>query len=141
MYYLVTKKSTIIQKVIIEASPNEVYEAFMDPKKHSEFTGSKATGTSIVGSKFTAWDGYIQAKNLELEKGKRILQEWVTSEWPQGFPPSKLELIFTDLDGKTEIRMVHSNVPASQESDLKQGWEDFYWIPLKAYFRKRPHKQ
>ena len=138
---MVIKKSTIIQRVIVKASPNEVYDAFMDPKKHTEFTGSKAIGKSTIGSKFTAWDGYIQAKNLELEKGKRILQEWVTSEWSRNFPPSKLELTFTDLDGKTEITMVHSNVPASQESDLRQGWDDFYWKPLKAYFENRVQKQ
>ena len=115
------KKSTITQRVIIKASPNEVYDAFMDPKKHTEFTGSEATGKSTIGSKFTAWDGYIEAKNLELEKGKRILQEWVTSEWPREFPPSKLELTFTDLGGKTEIKMVHSNIPVSQELVLLDG--------------------
>jgi activator of HSP90 ATPase len=89
-----------------------------------------------VGGKFTAWDGYIQGKNLELEKGKRIVQEWVTTDWPKNFPPSRLELNFMDLGGKTEITMVHLDVPAVQEDELKQGWKDFYWEPLKDYFRK-----
>ena len=109
------QKSTITQKIIIKATPTEVYDAFIDPKKHSEFTGSKATGKPVVGSKFTAWDGYIQGKNLELEKGKRIVQEWVTTDWPKNFPPSRLELNFKDLGGKTEITMVHLDVPAVQE--------------------------
>lgn len=113
----------------------------MDPKKHTEFTGSKAKGDSTIGGSFTAWDGYIEAKNLELEKGKRILQMWITSEWPQNFPPSKLELTFSDYNGKTEIKMIHSNVPASQESDLRKGWEDFYWKPLKTYFENRHGKK
>jgi len=130
------QKSTITQKIIIKATPTEVYDAFIDPKKHSEFTGSKATGKPVVGSKFTAWDGYIQGKNLELEKGKRIVQEWVTTDWPKNFPPSRLELNFKDLGGKTEITMVHLDVPAVQEDELKQGWKDFYWEPLKDYFRK-----
>ena len=65
------KKSIITQKIIVGASPMDVYQAFIDPKKHSEFTGSKATGKASVGSKFTAWDGYIQGKILELEKGKK----------------------------------------------------------------------
>jgi activator of HSP90 ATPase len=130
------QKSTITQKIIIKATPTEVYDAFIDPKKHSEFTGSKATGKPVVGGKFTAWDGYIQGKNLELEKGKRIVQEWVTTDWPKNFPPSRLELNFMDLGGKTEITMVHLDVPAVQEDELKQGWKDFYWEPLKDYFRK-----
>ena len=97
------KKSTITQKVIIKASPDEVYEAFIDPKKHTKFTGSKATGKSTIGSKFTAQDGYIKGKNLELEKGKRILQEWITSEWPYDFPPSKSKFKTINSFGKLSI--------------------------------------
>ena len=75
------RKETIRQKATVHAEPAEVYEAFIDAKKHSAFTGSKATGDGRIGSKFIAWDGYISGKNIELEPGKRIVQEWVTSEW------------------------------------------------------------
>jgi len=131
------KKSTIIQKVIVKASPKEVYEALIDPNKHSEFTGSKATGNPTIGTKFTAWDGYIYGKNLELVEGKKIVQNWVTTDWPQDFPPSRLELSFKELEDKTEITMVHSDVPITQEADLRQGWIDFYWEPLKEYFKRK----
>ena len=134
---LAIKKSTITQKVIVEATPTEVYDAFVDPKKHSEFTGSKATGKPTVGSRFTAWDGYIQGKILELEKGKRIVQEWVTTEWPKNASPSILELSFKRVEDKTEITMVHSNVPENLKADLAQGWNDFYWEPLQTYFEKQ----
>jgi len=79
-----------------------------------------------VGDEFTAWNGYIHGRNLALE-GKKIIQNWVTTDWPPDFPPSRLELTFKDLGDKTEITMVHSAVPISQETDLKQGWIDFYW--------------
>ena len=131
------KKSTIIQKVIVKASPKEVYEALIDPNKHSEFTGSKATGNPTIGTKFTAWDGYIHGKNLELVEGKKIVQNWVTTDWSQDFPPSRLELSFKELEDKTEITMVHSDVPITQEADLRQGWIDFYWEPLKEYFERK----
>lgn len=131
-------KLTIIkQKVVIPAPPDEVYDAFMDPKKHSEITGSKATVSPRVGGKFTAWDGYISGRNLELEKGKKIVQEWVTSEWPQDYPPSRLELTFKDVGGSTELTMLHSDIPAEQVNELAEGWTDFYWKPLKDYFKKR----
>jgi activator of HSP90 ATPase len=133
------KTTTITQKVVIPALPEKVYDALTNAKKHSEFTGGKATGNPVVGSRFTAWDGYISGKNLELEKGKKIVQEWVTTDWPQGYPPSKLELTFREVGGKTELTMVHSDVPAEQEDELKQGWIDFYWEPLKTYFQKRKH--
>jgi activator of HSP90 ATPase len=130
------RKETIRQKATVHAEPAEVYEAFIDAKKHSAFTGSKATGDGRVGSKFTAWDGYISGKNIELESGKRIVQEWATSEWPEDFPPSRLELTFKKVKGGTEISMVHSDVPAEQAHELKEGWTEFYWKPLKDYFKK-----
>jgi activator of HSP90 ATPase len=128
------------QKVLIPASPEEVYDAFVDAKKHSAFTGSKATCDSKVGGEFTAWDGYIWGKNLELQKGKKIVQEWSTTDWPDHFPPSKLELIFKKTKGGTEISMIHSNVPAEQADELAEGWVEFYWEPLKKYFTKHGEK-
>ncbi len=128
--------TTIKQKITIPATPEKVYQAYIDPKKHSEFTGSKATGKPTVGSKFTSWDGYIQGRNLELEKGKRIVQEWTTTDWPENYPPSKLELTFQQTAEGTEILMIHSNVPASQKEELAEGWTEFYWKPLKKHFKK-----
>ncbi|TRO49126.1 hypothetical protein E2P47_01735 [Candidatus Bathyarchaeota archaeon] len=131
------KTTTIKQKIRFDASPHEIYEALLDPKKHSEFTGSAATGKAEIGGEFTAWDGYISGKILELEKDKRIVQEWTTTEWPKGYPPSKLELTFRQVDGRTELTMIHSEIPADQEEELKQGWTDYYWEPLKHYFERR----
>ena len=114
------KKETIRQKTMVPAEPAKVYEAFINMKEHSAFTGSKTTGDGRVGSKFTAWDGYISGKNIELKPGKRIVQEWATSEWPEDFPPSRLELTFKKVKGGTEISMVQSDVPAEQAEELKE---------------------
>jgi len=129
--------TTITQKVVIpKVSPKQVYEAYVDPKKHSEFTDSKATGKPVVGGKFTAWDGYISGKFLELEAGKRVVQEWTSTDFPEGYPPSKLELTFREVPKGTEIVMVHSNVPKEVADDAADGWTEFYWEPMKKYFKK-----
>ena len=130
------KVTTIKQKIVVQSTPEEVYEALMDADKHSKFTGSKAICNPRVGGKFTAWDGYIYGENLELEKGKRIVQDWMTTEWLKGYPPSKLELTLKKIEEGTEIIMTHSNVPAEQAEDINQGWIDYYWTPLKKYFKK-----
>ena len=135
------KATTIKQKTLIPATPDEVYDAFMEAKKHSAFTGSKATSDPKVGGEFTAWDGYISGRNLELVKGKKIVQEWSTTDWPDKFPPSRLELTFKEAKGGTEISMIHSNVPAEQADDLAEGWNEYYWKPLKEYFTKRARTQ
>ena len=133
---MATKVTTIRQRTVVPAEPAAIYDAFMDAKKHAAFTGSKATSDAKIGGKFTAWDGYISGKNLELEKGKKIVQEWVTTEWPKDYAPSRLELTLKKVKGGTEISMVHSDVPAEQAEELKEGWTEFYWKPLKDYFKK-----
>jgi len=131
------KFGTIEQTVFFEAAPEEIYDALLDPKKHSAFTGSPATTSAKVGATFTAWEGYITGKNLELAKGKKIVQEWRTTEWPDGYPFSRLELTLTAKKGGTELKMVHSKVPAEQVTDYTSGWKSAYWGPLKEYLSER----
>ncbi len=54
-----------------------------------------------------------------------------------GAPPSTAEFSFTAARGGTEVKLVHSNVPAAQADSYRQGWIDSYWEPLKAYFGAR----
>lgn len=117
-------------------APSEIYEAMLSGPKHSKMTGAKATGSGVVGGKFTAWDGYISGTNIELDKDSRIVQEWQTTEWPEGAPPSQLEWDFKAKDGGTEVTMIHSKVPAEQTDSYKQGWDDYYFKPMKEYFAR-----
>ena len=129
--------TTITQKVLIpKVSPKQVYDAFVDPEKHSEFTNAKATGKPTVGGKFTAWDDYITGKFIELDDGKRVVQEWTSTDFPEGYSPSRLELTFCAVSKGTEILMVHSNVPKDIADEAAEGWTEFYWEPLKEYFKQ-----
>lgn len=131
-----TETKTIRQKILLKAPPDEIFDVLIDPKKHSEFTGSVATGMGVVGSKFSAWDGYIRGKHLVLERGKKIVQEWYTTEWPPGLPPSHLEIIFEEKDGGTELSLEQHGVPSDQAALYEKGWVDFYWIPLQDYLMR-----
>ncbi len=132
-----SKTKTIRQKEFIPVTPVEIYDAFLNEEKHTEFTGAKATCDRRVGGKFTAWDGYISGKNIRLENGRRIVQEWKTTEWPNGYGPSLIEFTFTPKAGGTEIRLTQKNVPAAQAESYKRGWADYYWTPLKKYFHSK----
>ena len=130
--------SRITQNAFIpSAAPSDVYDAFVNAKTHARFTGAAATGVARVGARFTAWDGYIQGVHRTLVKGKKIVQDWRTTEWPAGMPDSRVEFTFKAAKGGTEIRLVHSKVPAEQAASYRQGWVDYYWKPLNAYFSSR----
>ena len=131
------KTVKIMQKVIIPATPMEVYEAYVDGKKQTEFTGSKAISDTKVGGEFTAWDGYIKGKYLDLEPGRKIVQEWISTDFVEGTTPSRFEIALKEVKGGTELTMIHSGVPENAAEDIGQGWKDYYWEPMKKYFKER----
>jgi activator of HSP90 ATPase len=132
------KFGIIEQTVHFEASPADVFDALLNSGIHTEFTGSPVTTSRRTGARFTAWDGYIPGKNIQLVKNAKIVQEWKTAEWPKGYPPSRVEFTLSAKNGETELKMVHSRVPAEQVEDYRQGWYDSYWNPPKKYFEKPP---
>ncbi len=62
------------QIIIFKTSPEEIYNALMDSKKHSLFTGGKAVIGKKVGDTYSSYDGYISGKNMELIPGKKIVR-------------------------------------------------------------------
>jgi uncharacterized protein YndB with AHSA1/START domain len=132
-----TKTRTIRQRMILPAPPAKVYEALVNAKKHAAFTAAEATGVARVGARFTAWDGYISGTHVLLERGKRIVQRWATTEWPEGCSPSRLEIRLEASGQGTALTMIHSDVPAAQASNLRAGWRKYYWEPLKAWLAAR----
>ncbi|MDE1869427.1 MAG: SRPBCC domain-containing protein [Candidatus Micrarchaeota archaeon] len=127
---------TIKQKAFFTATPEEVFEVLMDPKKHTKMTGARATGAPKVGARITAWDGYITGKNLKLTKGKLIVQEWETDQWPEGYKASTLKITIKKKGKGTELTMVQTNVPKEQVADYADGWKEYYWAKMKKFFKK-----
>lgn len=125
---------TIEQTVVIGASPAEVYEAILDPEIHSEFTQAKAENDMAVGGKFSAYDGYISGVNLELVKNKKIVQKWASTDFPEGFYTTAV-FEFKKHGKGTELIFTQTGVPKKNFKETAQGWKDFYWKPLKAYFK------
>lgn len=121
-------------KTKIKAPISTVFSAWLDSKEHSNMTGGEAEVSDQVDGSFTAWDGYIWGKNLEIETDKRILQNWRTSEFSDDEKNSILELLFTEVKGATEITLIHTNLPEYGEQ-YKQGWEDHYFSPMREYFK------
>ena len=118
---------------IIPATPAEIYKAWLSTKGHTAITGSPA---KISHKKFTAWDGYIFGRTLELETDRLIVQAWRTTEFGDDIPDSHLEVSLAKTTGGTKVTLTHTNIPAGQADSYKQGWQDFYFKPMKEYFKK-----
>jgi len=119
-----------------KASPVQLYAAWLDSKQHAAMTGAEADVSNKVGEEFSAWDGYITGRNLELEPNKRIKQAWRTSEFAEDQPDSIIEITFKELAAdKTELTLTHSELPDS-DTQYIDGWGDSYFTPMKEYFDK-----
>ncbi len=115
--------------------PQRIYDAWLDTHQHTAMTGAEAEVSEEVGGSFTAWDGYISGTNLELDPVKYIRQSWRTTEFEESDPDSFVELHFEQIKGGTKVSLYHSNIPQGQ-SDYKQGWKEFYFQPMQAFFSK-----
>ena len=119
----------------ITAAPQEIYNAWLDSDQHSAMTGGKAIVSGVVGESFTAWDGYIEGRNIELEPGTKIIQHWRTSEFGNSDENSRLEVVFEARREGTIVTIRHSNLP-EHGMQYKMGWVDNYLDPMKEYFSR-----
>lgn len=120
-------------KTKINTSCKEIYSAWLSSEGHTNMTGGEATTSAKAGDDFTAWDGYIEGKNIELKPYNRIVQSWRTSQFEAHEEDSQIEILLNEVDGQTELTLIHTNVPESGEH-YKQGWENHYFQPMKDYF-------
>ena len=125
------KTKNIRQSVTIKATPTDVYEALMDQKKHAKFTQHPAKISRKVGGKFSAFGGYCGGVNLELVEGKKIVQSWRPEDWPKDHL-STITYSLAKALGGTKLTFTQTGIPEKFVDDMKNGWKEFYWVPLKA---------
>jgi uncharacterized protein YndB with AHSA1/START domain len=122
-------------KVKLDATPEEVYKAWLNSKTHEAMTGQPATISARKGAPYTAWGNYITGKNLELVPNEKIVQTWRSSDFKKSDPDSIIEIRLKSSGKGCELTLIHSEIPPNQP-DYKEGWEDFYFKPIREYFSK-----
>jgi activator of HSP90 ATPase len=128
-------KKIKIEEVVKNSTPGQIYEIFMDSKKHADLISSSAEISRKIGGKFNIYDDYITGKNIELIENKKIVQEWRGEEecWPKEHF-SILTITLEKVTGGTKIILDQEKVPAKCAKDIEKGWHDFYINPLKNIF-------
>lgn len=109
----------------------------MDSRKHSKLTESEAKISRKVGSKFSIFEGSINGINKELEQDKKIVQSWRSEEedWPAKHY-STVTFIFESIEEGTLIKFKHTEIPSAVYESVKDGWNTYYWEPLKNLLEK-----
>lgn len=131
----VTSATTIHQEVDFEASPERVYNALMDAKQFSSFTGAAAEIQPEAGGAFYLFERQITGRNVELIRNKRIVQAWRAASWPEGsYSIVRFEL--KEQGSGTRLVMEQSGFPDDDKESLESGWKSHYWEPLRKYLSR-----
>lgn len=129
----------IKQFIDVNATKEEIYDLWMDSKKHSELIQADAEISPKVGGKISIWNGYIEGKNKELVKDYKIVQlmKFDLDNWDQNHY-SQITIKFKlKNNGKTQIIFNHSQIPFEYVKELAEGWDENYWEPMIKYFNKQ----
>ncbi len=126
------KRFTVSTK--LAAPPEKVFRAWLSSEGHAAMTGSPASVEPRVGGEFTAWDGYITGKTVELKPYNLIVQAWRTTEFSPNDPDSKLEIVLKAIPGGTKLTLFHTDLPEDQAESYESGWEESYFMPMREYF-------
>ena len=125
---------TIKLSVQLNAAPEKLYNAWLNSEEHSRFTGAEAVIENKIGGEFSAWDGYIEGTTNELYPNTKIVQAWRTTDFPDGSPDSRLEILLEPEGEMTMLTLVHSGIPEGMEKEFEHGWLDYYFEPMKNYY-------
>ena len=126
----------IKQSVQFNASPDSLFDAYLDSRKHAAIVGSKVSISKAVGKKFTAFDGMLSGKNLLIVPKKLVLQSWRSRRWKKSDPDSILILMFSKAGRGARIDLVHMNVPNHDMQGVTRGWHRYYWKPWFKYLKR-----
>lgn len=118
----------------LPATPQEVYDAWMESDGHTAMTGGIAQVGEEIGSQFSAWDGYIWGETVELVPGERIRQTWRTAHFASDDADSIIEITLATDGDMTLLELSHTNVPDGQTSYEESGWRTYYFEPMLKRF-------
>jgi len=121
---------------VMPSSKEVVYNAWLNSEIHSKMTNfALAIASTTVGDSFTAYNGYISGKNVDLVPFTKIIQTWRTTDFSEDEEDSLVEITLKDNGlNKTLITITHSNLPPDGKK-YEDGWKTHYFLPMKKYFK------
>jgi activator of HSP90 ATPase len=133
---------TICQEILFKnTTAHDLYELYMDSKKHTTATAAPAKISKKEGGKYSVHGGYITGRNLQLIEDKLIVQTWRAQGWKESDPDSTFIINLEQKGNDVLLFATHANVPNAHEESISKGWHNHYWEPWKKYLAGNPIKQ
>jgi activator of HSP90 ATPase len=116
---------------LIPAPPEDVYQALTNEATIHLWTGDKVSMKAEPDTEFSLWDGSIVGKNLEFEKGKKIIQQWYFGEQDEA---SIVTIKLHHDKNGTSLELKHTNIPDEEYNDIVDGWNNSYMADLIEFY-------
>jgi len=108
------------QEIDLKAGPQRIYEALLDAKKFSAFSGAPAEIDRVAGGAFSMFGGIIVGRNIELLPNQMIVQAWRPKYWATGvYSVVKFEL--KGQGSQTKVILDHTGFPEGLFASLDSG--------------------
>jgi len=120
------------QTVTMKATPNAVFDALVDPVGHARFTGEPAKISARAGTAFTLYGRSLTGFVIAAVRGRHLVLAWRSEGWPKGHY-SIAQFVFAKVRGGTRITFEQFGIPAGDFPDIREGWKQYYWEPLRHY--------
>jgi len=129
--------TTIHKEIDLNASPRRIYDALLDAKQFSAFSGAPAEIQREAGAAFSCFGGFITGRQIELVPDRRIVQAWRVKIWPDGVY-SVVTFELQPHGSRTRLTMEHKGFPDEMRAHLNGempdgGWNRQYLEPLQRY--------
>jgi uncharacterized protein YndB with AHSA1/START domain len=128
----------VVMAASFAATPERLFDMYLDAGEHARFTGAPVTIGPVAGSGFRAFDGVLSGKILHVEPKRLIVQTWRSPHFPTGTIDSVLILSFYREPTGARIELVQVNVADEDFAGVSQGWEKHYWTPWRQYLADDP---
>src|ERR1035437_5463456 len=109
---------TIEQSIRFSASARELYDIYLDPRRHAAVTGAPVKISAKPNSKFTAFNGMLAGTTLFAIPGQLIVQRWRSENFYDSDLDSILILRFVQDGKRGRIDLVHPTVPLQDHAGV-----------------------
>ncbi len=127
---------SIKQQAMIPASPARVYEVLADAAALSALSGMPGLPGRSAGEEFSAFDGHVTGRQIELVPGERIVQAWRFPVWEPG-TYSIVRFTLVPEVGGTRLVIEQHGEPEDWHVHVDTNWPTFYLTPLTNHFSQQ----
>lgn len=125
--------ATVNLAYVFQASVQDLWDLFTNPRKCEHFTQSKTMMDAKEGGMFQLYDGVITGCFLELKPYTEMRFAWRLKDWKVGVN-SQVHIKFVKSKSGTKLELVQTNVPSDDVERTRQGWTKYYFERWKGIF-------